>query len=255
MIRLIILFVVTLFLQSNIVMAANKSCVVIPFSDTTFYAGELKTNDLYADLILEKIINNNLFIVKETRIIDDEKARLLVDGSYADVKKMQGALMNNNFDAIFDSDRFYSKEASDIKSATLGQYVSPEIVKEIGILHGVDYLLHGTVTYVGVGSDNHNTTNDLINAAGGALKFFTGIGIGRVDISSKGVVVECDLRLIETDTGKVVWYNKNKFMSDKKNISVGDVKVGNKNYNSDMYFNAVDGAAKVNIELLANFNK
>lgn len=247
MMKFIMLLVAVLSLQYNVVSASNKSCAVIPFSDITFYAKELKTNELYADLVLEKVINDNLFTVKETYVIEDEKVRLLMDGSYANAKKMQNAMSADNFDSIFDSGSF-NNEATDIKYAVLGQTVSPEIIKEIGTLHQVDYLLHGTVCYLGVGSDNHDTTNGLINAAGGALKFFTGIDTGKVNISSKGVKVVCDLRLIDVATGKVVWYDKSEFMSKKKNVDVGGVTVGTKTYNSGMYFDSVNRVAQVNID-------
>ena len=79
-------------------------------------------------------------------------------------------------------------------------------------------------------------------AALGPIGMLAGLATS-VQTTVTGVGVQCDLRLINAETGQVVWQKMVTGKDTQKKYSVGFVSVGSDKINNEMYAEAMNNAA------------
>lgn len=153
---------------------------------------------------------------------------------------------------LFEGEGFNEKKAQSIATAQVGQIISPEITSAIGTAHNAEYLIQGTIINLGTGSWWYE---DLA-ALSGALNLATsllnssiptgGLGdtLGGIEITKMGIGVQCDVRIIKADTGKVIWNKRVVGVNEQLNLNLGFIVFGNRKMNNNMYTKAMDIAAK-----------
>ena len=68
-------------------------------------------------------------------------------------------------------------------------------------------------------------------------------GIGGVNVTIKGIGVQCDVRIIKASTGEVVWSKRVLGIGESQMISVGLVSFGHSNLSDALYSKAINKAA------------
>lgn len=231
---------------------ANPTCVVLKFTDDTRFK-QVDTAGTLSDLLMEKLINSGKFNFKETKVIDSNLEQILYDENAANMNSLSSALANGNYSSLFEGAGFSEKNAQTIATAQLGQFVNPEIIQNIGRQHNADYIIQGTIVNLGRGAwadGNINSIMGAINMASGAAGMNLGgllgpVGglLGGVNVDKVAFGVQCDLRVIKTDTGEVIWKKQVTGNNAKSKVSVGFLTIGNNKVNSEMYYKAVENAS------------
>ena len=164
------------------------SLVFLSFSDTTPYS-EMKTNEIIDDYLLEELLNIPFIHVMERRVIkealDAERKLVLTD------KDIKNVVATNDFATVF------AAAENDLNSKKKGDSIPAEVTRVIGSRYHADYILHGTIDYLGKG------------------KNFMMVPLPNFALSSVNPYLEAwvTLRLIEAKTGRVLWCRKEKGIS------------------------------------------
>lgn len=229
---------------------ANPTCVMLKFSDDTRFK-QIDTAGTLSDLIMEKLVSSGKFNFKETKIINSDLEQILYDENAANIDSLQGALASGNYNDLFESGIFAEKRAQTIYSAQLGQFVSPAVVKSIGNQHSAEYIMHGTIVNLGRGVTHEG--NPVMQANAIASMFGHSI-IGMLgplgglfysaDVEKAALGVQCDLKVIKADTGEVVWKKLVTGVDTNAKVSSGNISIGDSKANSEMYYKAMENAAK-----------
>ena len=64
-----------------------------------------------------------------------------------------------------------------------------------------------------------------------------------IDVSTTGVGVQCDVRIIEAATGKVVWSKRVVGVQSQKSFDFLFMTIGNRKLNNNLYTKAMNKAA------------
>ena len=227
--RIIVIFI--LLLSPISIVNASPTCTFIKFSDTSSYS-KLDTADLLSDLLVEQIVDNNIFSVKEAKTLNEDANKMYIE-DYEEMNAFKEGESTGNFDAMFNDSFFGTKKSKKIYEAVQGEIVYPDIIKNISSENNVSYIIHGTVKK----AVSYDTSSQ------GEMTFHKWI-VDFVGANEKNVEVIAYVRIIEGDTGKVIWGNDVKGVGSKLNVSVKEFTFGGKHYDSAMYFNAVNKAVE-----------
>ena len=240
----------------------NPTCVLMKFTDDTRFA-KVESAASLSDLVMEKLIASGKFNLQETRVIDADMEYLLYEERAAEFKNAQAALNSGNYNILFEGAGFNEEKAQTIATAQVGQIVSPEITSAIGRQHNAKYLIQGTILNLGSGNWMDMTISNAVSyaqtavslmshfastaaasaaAALGPIGMLAGLATS-VQTTVTGVGVQCDLRLINAETGQVVWQKMVTGKDTQKKYSVGFVSVGSDKINNEMYAEAMNNAA------------
>ena len=73
-----------------------------------------------------------------------------------------------------------------------------------------------------------------------------------IDVSTTGVGVQCDVRIIEASTGKVVWSKRVVGVHEQKSFDFLFMTIGNRKLNNNLYAKAMNKAADKIVAALVN---
>ncbi|MBR2215496.1 MAG: hypothetical protein IJ849_07035 [Selenomonadaceae bacterium] len=205
--------------------ADQPSCVVMKFSNDTRFK-KTDADAVLSDLVVEKMIASGKFQMKETRPLTAETEALLYDENARMKQGMREVMQGGSFTTLFEGPGFNSVEAYSIASAERGQLVSPAIVKKIGQDHQVDYLVQGTIDYIGTSKKSNE------------------------DFSTGKMTVRCTLRLIQANTGKVIWIKSLDASDTNTSMKVSFFTIGSSKLDMNLYSKMLDKAAKKIVEKL-----
>ena len=152
-------------------------------------------------------------------------------------------MQTGNLDVMFSGEGFNPSKAGSLDDAVTGQIVQPELIRAIGIKNGADYLIHGTVEQFGLCKDVDGTIGFVAAIASAAG--VPGVGIlsgAQTEKTFLGVAVS--LRIIEANTGKVVWDKKIIGYSHVTSFNNSEISIGANKLSSETFHKAMTEAAE-----------
>ncbi len=203
------------------------SLVFLTFSDTTPYS-EMKTNEVIDDFLLEELLKLNSVRVMERRVVKEAlDAERQLSLSEKDVKAVVAA---NDFSTVF------AAAENDLNSKTKGDSIPAKNTKVIGDKYHVNYILHGTIDYLGKG------------------KNFMMVPLPHFFVSSINPYLEArvTLRLIEAQTGRIVWSHKERGVSRDSLYNLKDFTFGTGEFSNQLFVEAMKKISKKFAESLAD---
>lgn len=219
---------------------AEAACAMLTFSDNTrFY--KIGGAGVLSDLVLEKLVASGKLSFKETKpLVNDSVTQL-----YDENGKMYGIInqcrATGNYNPVFEGRQFDPAYARSVDLAEEGDIVEPELLQQIGRESGVKYLIQGTIDNYGTGKGR-----DDLGMAVGLAGMLTGLPglFGALSSDETILGVTCTMRVIETETGKVVWCKKMYEQASVTSVDVGGVSLGTDEMNTKMYYDAMDKVAE-----------
>lgn len=202
---------------------AAPSCIMMRFTDDTKYAG-IGTAGKLSDLLLEKLLESGRFNFKETQVIPEEWEKKLYDEKTVMYELGTAAFRSGDYNALFEGPGFDAYYASDIASAEVGQYVSPDTTRRIGGEHGADYLISGTILNLGSGEWESQLSYGASNRS--------------------QLAVQVNVKLIRAETGEIVWKKETTARETKSSVNVLGLNFGSKGLSEEMYYKMLDKAAE-----------
>ena len=183
-------------------------------------------------------------------LAEDIEAKLY-DEKVNEYEKFNAAITSGDYNNFFEDGSFDEQKAQTIATAQVGQIISPEITSAIGANHGADYLIHGTIINLGTG----DWLNENLEFISGAISQYASVAasygsnvlgvlgnFGTIEMQTKGVGVQCDVRVIKAATGEVVWSKRVTGVAEQSLIGVGPVVFGHSNVSYSLYQKAIDKA-------------
>lgn len=201
--------------------------VVLQFVDNTQY-DEINTAKMAAELLLTELFDCEYLALMERFPVEGvQKAENRLNGTE---EAKWDAVANDDFEYLF-----RMKERK-MKTKGLGDFVEKEETKVIGEKYHADYLIHGTVEFLGTGVATDQT-----------LKYFTGISRNTPYLTA-GIAV----RLIHANTGKVVWAKRINGISKDNYYEYQGIGAGTKKINSQLFHKAIQNACLITRKELTN---
>ncbi len=248
----VILFAAILFSsQAN----ASPSVVMLKFSDDTRFDALNGRSDAPAiqlsERILKRLAQSKKFTLPSLEPLDEDLEARLYDEKVSEYADFTAAVNSGNYNAFFESGGFSEKKAQSIATAQVGQIITPEITQAIGAAHNADYLIQGTIINLGTG-DWLNENLEFISGAvtqyasvaaayGSNVLGFLG-NFGTIDVQTKGIGVQCDVRVIKAASGEVVWSKRVTGVAEQSLIDLGPVAFGHADVSYSLYEKAVNKA-------------
>ncbi len=201
--------------------------VFLTFSDVTPYS-EMKTNEIIDDYLLEELLNIPFIHVMERRVIkealDAERKLVLTD------KDMKNIVETNDFATVF------AEAENDLNSKRKGDYIPSKQTKIIGQKYQADYILHGTIEYLGKG------------------KNFMMVPLPHFFVSSQNPYLEAHvfIRMIEASTGEIVWTCREKGVSKDGIYKVKGFTFGTGEFSNQLFVEAMKKISKKVVTTLVN---
>ena len=231
------------------------SCALLKFNDDTRF-DRIESAATLSDLLLEKILASGKFNFKETKVIDENLEKRLYDERSQEFENAAWAMNYGNYSVLFEGAGFNEAKAQSITTATVGQYVSPKIIADIGLTNKADYLIQGTIINLGTGNWMDDKVANVIRGANMASTVMGSAGVGNLlgpvgalanslNVKKTGIGVQADMRLIKASTGDVVWYKRVTGTDTQKQFNVGFIKIGSDKLNNDMYYKAMNATAQL----------
>ena len=238
--------------------SANPTCVLMKFTDDTRY-DSIESADFLSELVMEKMIASGRFNLKETKPIDKNIENILYDEKIRDLNLIEEGMASGSFDELFEGSGFKEDKAQSIATASIGQFVSPNITSDIGESHGASYLVQGTIINLGTGNwwnedfsamsltinlMSSFATAPIASALSGVLGPLSGFLSDGVNIYQTGIGVQSDIRIIKADTGEVIWSKRVIGIHQQKQLDFGIVQIGHSKLSSEIYAKAMNKAAE-----------
>ena len=237
---------------------AAPTFVLMKFTDDTRY-DLIESAESLSDLVMEKLIASGKVTLKETYPLDEKIEAQLYDEKMRDLRQLETAFETNEFNALFESEGFDENKAQSIATAQVGQIITPEITSAIGEKHGADYLIQGTIINLGTGgwwNPDFERLSDDVNKASALHGISADMGaisdIMTFDVTTTGIGVQCDVRIIEAASGKVVWSKRVVGVHEQKSFDFLFMTIGNRKLNNNLYAKAMNKAADKIVAALMN---
>lgn len=238
--------------------ADNPSCIMLKFTDDTRF-DRVESAGTLSDMVMEKLLNSGKFNFKETKVIDSNIEDLLYNEHKVEFQNAKNVAWGADGNILFEGPGFAEDRAETIDTARLGQIVSPEIIKSIGVQNGADYIIQGTIINLGTGNWLNDDIAKGIMYANQAMSVLSMTGpsaamalgplaplaslASSISVQESGVGVQADLRIIKVATGEVVWQKRLLGKSMKKQVGVGFIKVGSTKLSNEVYYKAMEDAS------------
>ena len=224
---IITLWFTVLCLASNAYSKEVVSVVVLSFTDNTEYT-ELNTDEIIDKLLLDKLMNIETLHIYEY-MVTNESLEIEKD-LVGNADKVANALTEKNFTLLFKTSK------DDITFKKQGEYLSCLRTKTIGQKYGVDYIIHGSVDFIGGKERERKIVWD-------DLKY---------GHSSNIVTVLSTLRIIEANTGKIVWCHREKGRVKDRFDSLSNFSYGTKEFSNHLFYEALDEISEKMVRKLRN---
>ena len=265
----------TMILLTGIVLSpltanAAPKFVMLKFSDDTRFDALNGTPDAPAlqlsERILNKLTKSGKFSFRSLEPLTADIEAQLYDEKIAAYQKFIAAANSGNYTDFFEDGSFDEHKAQSIAAAQVGQFIAPELTAKIGKTHNAEYLIHGTIVNLGTGSQFNENLEFVSSAVSQYMSVMTsygsnvlgflgsfGIGnLGSIDVQTKGIGVQCDVRIIKAQTGEVIWSKRVTGVAEQRLIGVGPVVFGHTNVSYSLYQKAIDNAVdKISDALIA----
>lgn len=237
--------------------AAEPTFVMLKFSDDTrFDALNGTTEDPCLQLserILLKLVQAGKFSFMTLEPLTEDIEAQLYDEKVDDYNKFLSATNSGDYNEFFEDGSFDERKAQTIATAQVGKFISPEITAKIGADHDAQYLIHGTIINLGTGSWLNENLEFISGAVSQYLNVMSSYGsnvlgvLGNfgnlgIDMQTKGIGVQCDVRIIKAATGEVVWSKRVTGVAEQQLIGVGSVVFGHTNVSYSLYEKAINKA-------------
>ena len=257
---------IALLMLSTATEAATPRCVVLTFTDDTRY-DQIRTTEILSARVVELLSDSGKINVTLKRALDADIEAMLYDERVRGWSIMQAAMSSGDFTPLFEG-MFDERHAQSIATAQVGQIISPEITKALGVKYKADYLIQGTIINLGVGnwwSEDYSEMSNAINMA----STFTGMNsstnmigmsgplgnLAGFDVTKTGIGVQCDVRLIKAETGEVIWCKRMLGLGTQKLYDTGIAQFGKKKLNDKLRLKAIETVAnKIVDELIADLD-
>lgn len=218
---------------------AADSCMFMKFDDNSGYY-KLKAEETMSDLVTERLVESGLLNIGVERQISAEDSRLIYDSGYVTKNLIANGKAKNNFNDIFGTDSSGHNKVMAISLAKLGDVVSPEALKEIREKYGVKYIIQGNVLHLGSASWVNEEANMAANLVSAIIKVFGNVDIGKFDFGKVGIGSECDLKVVDTETGKVIWCRTECALGKKSHVTSTYGEFGTKDLDGEMLYQALE---------------
>lgn len=230
--KLVVAIAVAAFVMPLSRVSAEATCAMLTFSDNTrFY--KIGGAGMLSDLVLEKLVASGKLSFKETKPLAGESVTQLYDEDGKMYKIINQCRATGNYNPVFEGRQFDTAYARSVDLAVEGDIVEPELVQQIGRESGVKYLIQGTIDNYGTGKGT-----DWLGFASLFVPFL------HVSSDESILGVSCTMRVIEAETGKVVWCKKMYEQASVTSVGIGKVSVGTDEMNSKMYYDAMNKVAE-----------
>ena len=201
--------------------AAQKpvSIVFLSFEDNTPYS-QMKTNEIIEEYLLEKLLDINSVQVMERMVVKealDAERKLTI--SFQDIDEV---VANNDFASVF------AASENDLSNKTKSEHVSSKQTRIIGEKYHADYILHGTIDYLGKG------------------KSYMMVPLPKFTVSSENPYLEAwvTVRLIKAETGEIVWRRKEKGVSKDSLYGIKGFTFGTGEFSNQLFVEAMKKISK-----------
>lgn len=204
-----------LCITSNVDAKGFSTAVLLNFDDNTAYK-ELNADEIIDKLLLDKLLEMETLYIYERSITRDS---LDVEKDLVGNKdKVNKAIDEKNFTAIFQTAQ------SDITFKQQGDYLPFSKTRKLREKYGTDYIIHGSVDFIGGKERERKIVWD-------DLKY---------SHSSNIVTVLSTLRIIEANTGKIVWCHREKGRVKDRFDSLSNFSYGTKEFSNHLFYEALD---------------
>ena len=239
----------------------SPTFILMKFTDDTRYDEIDSANEL-SNLVMVEISQSGKLNLMLSNPLNENIEGLLYDEKVREYNILEKSMNSNDFNKLFESVGFNENRAQSIATAQVGQIISPEITSKIGKEHNADYLIQGTIINLGVGNwwdsdyEEMSSAINMTSALNGmsSNSDFSGImsplGFGGMDVNKTGIGVQCDVRIIQAETGKVIWCKRVTKTAIQRQYEIGPFSIGKGKLNSTLYAKAMDKAAKQIVKLL-----
>ena len=143
----------------------SPTCVLMKFTDDTRF-DRIESAATLSDLVMEKLLMSGVFNFKETKVVpavDNNLEQKLYDERAEEFANVKWSMYYGNFTPLFEGDGFNENKAQSIATASVGQYVTPWIIRSIGQTNGADYLIQGTIINIGTGNWMNTKIQNIVN--------------------------------------------------------------------------------------------
>lgn len=217
MLKIIMLGLILLIYSSTTYAAQPFSVVLLKFNNNTPYT-EMKIEEIFQDLLLEQLTNLDNVILMERSAIDDSMENQVV-GEKMSISK---AIDTSDFSYIL------SISENDITSKKQGENISATYAKAIGEKHHAEYLLHGTINYLG-------QSEKRIILPLSELKF---------DSSTPKVEANVTVRIIRAYDGRIIWNRDFNSVSTERFFKFNELGYGSADFNNKMFIEVLEKISK-----------
>lgn len=196
---------------------ANVSMVVLSFDDNTPYKS-WQTAEVIEELMLSDIMNlPNIDLMERSTVKEAIIAEQSLNGSNAD-----NIVDTDDFDAIYDG------VAGQACLQRIGDKVNPDKTKYLGEAHHAEYLLHGSIDYLGTGESSFMSP------------------FPAYDFSYKAPYLDAvvTIRLIKADTGEIIWLTQQRGASKESLWKYKGVAIGSDELNNQLFVEALEKISK-----------
>ena len=196
---------------------ADASMVVLSFDDNTPYKS-WQTAEVMEDVLLSDIMDfPNLYLVERSTVKEAVIAEQSLNGTSVD-----NIVGSDDFDAIYDG------VAGQACLQRIGDKVNPDKTKYLGEAHHAEYLLHGSIDYLGTGESSFMSP------------------FPAYDFSYKAPYLDAvvTIRLIKADTGEVVWLTQQRGASKESLWKYKGVAIGSDELNNQLFVEALEKISK-----------
>lgn len=249
---LMILFVAIFFTSQA---HATPTIVILKFSDDTRFDALNGSPDAPAiqlsERILKRLVQSQKFTLTSLEPLSEDIEAQLYDEKVGEYAKFNTAINSGDYNNFFEDGSFDEQKAQTIATAQVGQIISPEITSKIGKDHGADYLIHGTIINLGTG----DWLNENLEFISGAVTQYASVAaaygsnvlgvlgnFGTIEVQTKGIGVQCDVRVIKAQTGEVIWSKRVTGVAEQSLIGIGPIVFGHTNVSYSLYQKAIDKA-------------
>lgn len=216
--RLLINIMLCLFLASSCY--AKSTLVVLQFDDNTPYK-EWQTADVMSEILLADLIDFPNIDLMERNAVRETKAaeQSFNSSSVADIST---AIKAGNLNA------FYDGVAGQASLQKVGDKLNAEKTSYLGKVHHANYLLHGSIDYLGTGESSFMSP------------------LPQYDFSYKAPSLDAvvTIRLIRAQTGEIIWLTQKRGASKESLWKYHGIAIGSDELNNQLFVEALEKISK-----------
>lgn len=216
--RLLLSIILCLYLSGSCY--AKSTVVVLQFDDNTPYK-EWQTAEVMSEILLADLIDfPNVELMERKAIKETIAAEQSFNSSSA--VDISSAIQEGNFDA------FYDGVAGQASLQKVGDKLNADKTSYLGREHHADYLLHGSIDYLGTGESSFMSP------------------FPQYDFSYKAPSLDAvvTIRLIKAETGAIIWLTQKRGVSKESLWKYHGLAIGSDELNNQLFVEALEKISK-----------